>query len=66
MMTEIILQELNKKQNVTLSDLYEILSNDSRIKMNKKSLKHYVRARLYSLEKSQKVTRVKRATFSKL
>lgn len=60
------MRELNKKQNVTLSNLYETISKDPRVETNSAILKHRIRARLYSLENSGKVTKVSRATFMKI
>lgn len=65
LVTQLILRELDKKQEVTLDHLFNIISRYPQIKLERSVLKHRIRANLYSLEHSKKVKRVDRATFSK-
>lgn len=65
LMTKLMLDELDKKKKVTLDQIYIVISNHPEIKIERRVLKHRIRARLYSLEHSKKIKRVGRVTFAK-
>lgn len=64
--SKIIIEQFNKNSEVTLNDLYEILSNDSNMGLSRAALKHRVRSIINSLRKRNKVKRVAPCTYTKI
>jgi hypothetical protein len=57
--------EFDKGNAITLDYLYGILAKNPDLKLNSITLKHRIRSAIYSLQKSNEITRVADATYKK-
>ena len=62
---EIVRKEFEKGKELTLDELYNTLSKDSRVSVVSHELGHRIRSTIYALHKSNKIERVREATYKK-
>ena len=57
--------EFEKGEELTLDELYEILSKNPLLKVDPSKLKHRIRSTIYSLQKANEIVRLRDATYKK-
>lgn len=62
---DIIRKIFEEKIELTLNELYEILSKNSKFTLSEGKLKHRIRSSIYSLKKNGEITRIKNSTYKK-
>lgn len=62
---DIIRSEFNKKNTLTLSELYEIVSKNPNLNIDPSKIKHRIRSTIYSLQQSNEIARIERNTYKK-
>lgn len=64
--TDIIRNEFNKNDEITLEELYDILAKNPIVKhLDSRKIKHRVRSTIYSLKKGNSIIQVGKATYKK-
>lgn len=62
----LIRDEFHKGNEITLTDLYNILSKNPDVTIEHYKLGHRIRSAIYSLQKGNEIIRVRDATYKKL
>lgn len=65
-LAEVVRAEFENKKQLTLEDLYKLLSQNSDINIEPSKLKHRIRSTIYSLQQSKKIKRVGGAIYEKI
>lgn len=64
--TELVWKEFANNKQVTIDDLFEVLSKNSQIDKPPIKLRHRIRSILYSLHQAHKIERVRPSTYKKI
>ena len=63
---EIVRMEFEKGKALTLDELHNTLSKDSRVSVVSHELGHRIRSTIYSLQKANEIVRIREATYKKV
>ncbi|HZS74813.1 MAG TPA: hypothetical protein VFA69_09975 [Candidatus Nitrosotalea sp.] len=63
---QLVRNEFEEGEPVTLNQLYEILSKNPEVKIRPDVLGHRIRSAIYALHKSNKIMRVSDSTYKKV
>ncbi|MBI3842159.1 MAG: hypothetical protein HY295_03285 [Thaumarchaeota archaeon] len=64
-LVNLIRNEFDKGKEITLTELYNILSKNPDVTIERYKLGHRIRSAIYSLQKSNEIVRVRDATYKK-
>lgn len=54
-----------ENEQVTLDELYDILSKNPKFTLSKEKMRHRIRSSIYTLKKNEEVMRIKNSTYKK-